>query len=101
VDACSLEYARSVARALLVKAKIQRKPYAVVIYHGEPVIRRAYGHANGRQPQFWDDGRHPTNMLVGIYDWHADMESIALDIVTTIDGEYAIRACVRKSPPEV
>jgi hypothetical protein len=100
VDAASLEYARSVARALLVKAKIQRKQYAVVILAGEPVIRRAYGHLYGTLPRHWDDDLHHNNKLVGVYDWHAELDAIADDIVATLAGEYTNRACVRKTQPE-
>jgi hypothetical protein len=100
LDTKSLEYARSVARALLVKAKVQGKKYAVVIYHGEPVVRLAYGHRYGTLPRFWDDAeRH--NKLVGIYDRHADLEVIAEDIVATINGEYAVRDCVGKTQLDI
>jgi hypothetical protein len=87
MDTASLEYACSVARALLVKAKTQRKDYAVIICHGEPIIRRANVPIAGR--------------LVGIYNWHADLQTIVEDIVVTIRGEYANRPCVKKATPEV
>jgi hypothetical protein len=68
----TVDYAISVARALLVKAKSQRKDYAIIICHGEPIIRRANVPISGR--------------LVGIYNWHADMAAIAEDILVTLRG---------------
>ncbi len=79
-------YAISVARAMMVKVKQQRKPHAIIIYHGEPAIRRIRCHKEPDGPHFW---REHGNTLVGIYDQHALLEQVADDILYTIAGEYA------------
>lgn len=80
-----MEQARSVARALLVKVKVQSRPHAIVLMSGEPVIRRC----EQRDHLTRDVWTKYPNVLVGIYDGRARLDDIADDIVAADRGEYS------------
>jgi hypothetical protein len=76
-------YAKSIARAAMVHIKKYRRPYAVVRYGREYIVRRSN---HGHIPEHWQT--LAWYELVGVYDQNADIDLIAEDILATARGEY-------------
>lgn len=82
----TLAMARSVARAAITRAKVQRTAHAVVIRRGEAEIHRMLAAYYHRLPTAWCV---PNGQLVGVYDARANFEDVAADILAAEAGEYA------------
>ncbi len=80
-------FARSVARAMMVKITKYRAPHAILWHNGEFVIRRVTPAHRIDFPEWWNDSFR--YILVGIYDRRAILEDVADDILAAYAGEYA------------
>jgi hypothetical protein len=89
-------YARSVARAAMVKIKKYRCPYAVLRYGLEYIIRRITPQYKDHLPSHWDD--LPWYELVGIYDQRTDIDVIIEDILAVHQGDYPSASGIRNPP---
>lgn len=79
--------ARSIARALLVKAAKQRAPHAILFHDGSFLIRRLTPAHRTQWPEWWNDQFR--FVLVGIYDLRANLEDITADILDTHQADHA------------
>jgi hypothetical protein len=90
------QYARSIARAMMVRVHKYRHPHAILYHDGDFLVRRMTPAYKISFPEWWND--HFRYVLVGVYDAQADLEAVAEDILDTYRGDYALpRTCVRKA----
>jgi hypothetical protein len=74
------------ARAMLLLMGMHKRRYAIVLRHEQIEIKRLT-HIDEVRPS-WSK---PPSQLVGVYDFGADAQDVAEDIIATAARDYATR----------